>query len=171
MVRIGQSWLGRSVFANAPIPAGTRILEVTGPILRQPPHAVSCNLVQVGHHQYVDISAPVIFVNHSCEPNAGIRGDLWLVSIRAIEAGEQITFDYSTTMQENYWTMECDCRSPLCRNSVADFCLLPKARRHFYLSLGVVQPFIVRALSRLPKEKPCIAGLRVRGRGLGQPSK
>jgi len=39
-------------------------------------------------------------VNHSCEPNAGFRGDLVLVARRDIGPEEEITWDYSTAIDE-----------------------------------------------------------------------
>jgi len=44
------------------------------------------------------------FFNHSCDPNAGLQIDgqkVWLVAIKNITQGEEITWDYSTTMDED----------------------------------------------------------------------
>jgi SET domain-containing protein len=38
------------------------------------------------------------FFNHSCEANAGIRGSIFLDAMRAIAAGEEITFDYAMVL-------------------------------------------------------------------------
>jgi SET domain-containing protein len=38
------------------------------------------------------------FVNHSCEPNCEtdqIRGKMWIIALRDIEAGEELTYDYN----------------------------------------------------------------------------
>lgn len=54
------------------------------------------------------------YFNHSCEPNCGFRGQIALVAMRDIRAGEELTFDYA--MAETYdqpW--ECQCGSSLCR--------------------------------------------------------
>ncbi len=37
------------------------------------------------------------YVNHSCDPNAGILGHIALVALRPIATGEEICFDYGTT--------------------------------------------------------------------------
>ena len=42
-------------------------------------------------------------------PNAGVVGRPGAGGPRDIAAGEEIQFDYSTTMSENHWTMECRC--------------------------------------------------------------
>ena len=38
------------------------------------------------------------FVNHKCEPNAGFEGQSFLVAMRDIREGEEITFDYSMVL-------------------------------------------------------------------------
>ena len=94
------------------------------------------------------VGEPDRYLNHSCDPNAGIVDNRRLVAIRAIAAGEEIRFDYSTTMAEDFWTLECRCGSPLCRGTVTDFRLLPSEVKQRYLELGVVQGFIARTEMR-----------------------
>ena len=57
-------------------------------------------------------------VNHSCAPNLGLfpmvgagggDGDLFLVARREIAAGEELSFDYSTSMVDEPWAMDCAC--------------------------------------------------------------
>jgi SET domain-containing protein len=57
------------------------------------------------------------FINHSCEPNCGIRGSVAIVAMRDIAVGEEITFDYAMT-ESGAFRMECRCGSRLCRGSV-----------------------------------------------------
>jgi SET domain-containing protein len=62
-------------------------------------------------------------MNHSCEPNAGFSGQITLVSMRDISAGEEITYDYAMTDRliaaEKVWSnLDCLCRSRLCRKVV-----------------------------------------------------
>jgi hypothetical protein len=61
---------------------------------------------------------PTVYLNHSCSPNAGIRGKVSVVAMRPIKAGEEITIDYSTTEEDKLWSMECRCGSPVCRKVV-----------------------------------------------------
>jgi hypothetical protein len=84
------------------------------------------------------------FMNHSCDPNAGLREDREMVALREILPGEEVMFDYSTTMSEDHWTMPCLCGAAGCRGLVGDFHELPKGVQQRYLRLGVVQRFIVR---------------------------
>lgn len=61
---------------------------------------------------------PADFINHSCQPNAGIRGQISLVAMRPIDAGEEITFDYAMADSTPYDEFDCACGSPLCRGRV-----------------------------------------------------
>ena len=57
-------------------------------------------------------------------------------------------------MHEDRWTMACRCGAANCRGLVADFRLLPPERQQHYLKLGIVQPFIVRALNGAQHDLP-----------------
>jgi hypothetical protein len=61
-----------------------------------------------------------IFVNHSCDPNCGIRGEITFVAVRAIAAGEEVTCDYAMIDNEAY-EFTCKCGSASCRNVVTGF--------------------------------------------------
>ena len=56
--------------------------------------------------------------NHSCDPNAGLSGQIGLVAMRDIESGEEITFDYAMCDTSDYDEFECACGSPNCRGRV-----------------------------------------------------
>ena len=56
----------------------------------------------------------MIFSNHSCEPNIGVRGQVVFVAMRDIEAGEELTHDWATTDDDEY-TAECNCGAAACR--------------------------------------------------------
>jgi hypothetical protein len=62
---------------------------------------------------------PADFVNHSCQPNAGIRGQVSLVAMRAIAPGEEITFDYAMADSTPYDEFTCSCGAPMCRGRVS----------------------------------------------------
>jgi len=57
------------------------------------------------------------FINHSCEPNCGIRGSLQIVAMRDIKRGEEITFDYAMTESSSY-SMHCKCGKEKCRHII-----------------------------------------------------
>ena len=56
--------------------------------------------------------------NHSCEPNAGFTGQIGLVAMRNIEAGEELNFDYAMCDGSNYDEFDCYCGAENCRSNV-----------------------------------------------------
>jgi SET domain-containing protein len=56
--------------------------------------------------------------NHSCDPNLGLSGQIVLISMREIRAGEELTFDYAMTDGEPYDEFECHCGTRQCRRLV-----------------------------------------------------
>ena len=48
-------------------------------------------------------------LDHSCEPNFGLQGQVVFLSLRDIVADEELTFDYAMTDNEPY-EMKCQCR-------------------------------------------------------------
>lgn len=61
--------------------------------------------------------------NHSCEPNAGLKGQIFLVAIRDIKKGEEITFDYVMSCaqeREGRVLFECNCGSSNCRKEITN---------------------------------------------------
>ncbi len=59
----------------------------------------------------------MMHLNHSCEPNLGVQGQVVFVALRDIEKNEELTFDYAMTDDEPY-EMECRCRAPGCRKVI-----------------------------------------------------
>ena len=91
------------------------------------------------------------YVNHSCEPNSGIKFDtdcIKLVAIAPVAPGHQITFDYSTTMHNFDWEMNCACGSNKCRRQVKNFIELPEETQARYVKLGIVPDYILKNLDR-----------------------
>ena len=59
------------------------------------------------------------YINHSCEPNSGIKGQIYLVAMRDITVNEEITFDYCMTISDDFFDkMECRCGAETCRKIV-----------------------------------------------------
>jgi hypothetical protein len=152
MLYIAECNLGRGVFAKRAIRIGETILAFGGALIdfaetkRRGPR--ECMAIQVGPDQYIDTQPPGVFVNHSCAPNAGIRNDRDLVALRDIPKGEEICFDYSTTMDEKSFTMACRCGTPECRKMVTDFAELPAGTQQYYVTNGLVMGFIAKRFRR-----------------------
>ena len=58
--------------------------------------------------------ASMLYSNHSCNPNLGMRGEITLVAMRDIRAGEELTHDWAMTDDDDY-SVECKCGVPNCR--------------------------------------------------------
>jgi hypothetical protein len=120
-------------------------MHYSGPLLRYEQTSPTTLALQIGPDLYIGESGQADdFVNHSCQPNAGMRieaTDVRLVAIRDIATGEQITFDYSTTMDEDDFEFDCLCGSPVCRGRVGDFKHLPASLRQHYDQLGIVPKY------------------------------
>jgi SET domain-containing protein len=142
---IKQGVAGRGVFAGRPIRAGEAFLRFTGPLLRYEQTTPQTLALQIGPDLYLGGSGGFDdCVNHSCEPNAGLKiagTDVTLIALRDIPAGEEISFDYSTTMDEDDFEMTCHCGRPTCRAVVRDFKHLPRPLRRRYAELGVVPEY------------------------------
>lgn len=149
---------GKGVFAQRKFFSGEKILEFHGKTftfeeLPKPYESVSDHYMQIGETLYMGPSGEFDdYLNHSCEPNSGIRGEggaLLLIAIRDIAPGEEITWDYSTHLHENFgWTMECGCASTNCRKVIGDFQHLPPELQKRYLNMGIVIPFIAKKYSK-----------------------
>jgi SET domain-containing protein len=93
---------GLGFFTLDPIPKDKKIIEYIGLILtKEEADKKGGKYLMRLDEEYVIDGSPrsnaARYINHSCEPNAkafrsGVR--VWIWSIKAIKAGEEITFDY-----------------------------------------------------------------------------
>jgi uncharacterized protein len=61
--------------------------------------------------------------NHSCEPNAGLWGQIMLVAMRDIKADEEITFDYCMSCSQKGQKrilFSCNCGATNCRKEITN---------------------------------------------------
>jgi hypothetical protein len=149
---VGESHLGKAVFAAQNFAQGDTLLRFAGRRVRHVPldaQGSRDRFVQVGDGEYLGPSGRVDdLVNHSCDPNAGLRFQdrgVFLIAIRPIARGEEVTWDYSTTLRDSAWRMPCDCRSAQCRGMIGDFATLPDARRAWFVERDLVAPYLRKA--------------------------
>ena len=64
-----------------------------------------------------EVDDMTVFINHSCDPNVGFRGQVVYVARRDINAGEELCHDYAMERSDDY-LLECHCGSPMCRHQV-----------------------------------------------------
>jgi SET domain-containing protein len=60
----------------------------------------------------------MLFLNHSCEPNAGFAGNIVIIAMRDIEPGEEVTTDYAL-FDDSDGQMACNCGTPSCRGTIS----------------------------------------------------
>ncbi len=72
------------------------------------------------------------YTNHSCEPNAGIKGQILLVAMKDIQKDEEITFDYGTTLFGINFKMICKCGKQTCRKIItSDDWKIPEMQKRY----------------------------------------
>lgn len=93
---------------------------------------------------------PADLVNHSCDPNAGLRGQITLVAMRTIEAGEEVCFDYAMSEGSSYDDFPCACGSARCRGQVTgDDWRRPELWERYE---GFFSPYLARRITALRGE-------------------
>ena len=66
-----------------------------------------------------EVESVMMFLNHSCEPNVGILGQILFVAMHDITPDEELTIDYAM-FGANKEPMPCNCQSALCRGLITD---------------------------------------------------
>ena len=147
MISIQESKFGKGLFASVDIAKNTIVARATGEVMSFEQtvelHEKESHTLQIGVDQYILCEPPFLYSNHSCEPNCGLTPNLELVTLRPIKQGEELLWDYSTSMLERHWTMQCHCGSAHCRGLITDFDLLPEELQEKYIRLRIVLPFIL----------------------------
>ena len=119
---------GAGVYTTAPVKKGTRVLEYTGPRLT----AKACEGMyadtEVTYLFAMDDGDTIIdgfgmaaFVNHSCQPNCEadqIDNRVWIIALRDIAAGEELTYDYNIYDAEPGEDVTCHCGANSCRGTM-----------------------------------------------------
>ncbi len=117
---------GRAVFARDVIEQGELIAVWSGRIvgadeLDELPAEIRRHTVQVEEALYlasITEAEPPDFINHSCEPNAGLDGQIAIVALQRIQPGDEVTIDYAMCDGSPYDEFECGCGSAICRGRV-----------------------------------------------------
>lgn len=127
---------GKGVFAKQAIRKGEVIAIFDGPIYDDIFDGWTEDLlnhtIQFGKTLWRDSSGVARRINHSCDPNCGIKDLFKVVAMRRIEPGEEITFDYEMTEKSDWWRLHCQCGSPLCRKKIGNFKNMPRSVRNRY---------------------------------------
>ena len=127
---------GQGVFAKKKIFKGELIAAYDGPIFTGDYDYWTDDLylhtIQIGPNTWRDSNGIARLINHSCDPNCGIKRLTHIVAMRDIEKGEEITWDYEMTEKHPYWSMRCRCGSKICRKRIGNYENMPKEVRKRY---------------------------------------
>jgi hypothetical protein len=146
---------GHAVRVDAPIAAGEVVAVWGGRVMNAeqaaalPPGFREHN-IQIEEGLYL---APLIadedsdYVNHSCDPTCGLAGQITLMAMRDIKAGEDITFDYAMADGDGYDQFTCACGAPSCRGQVTGNDWKQPALWEKYK--GFFSPYLQRRIDRL----------------------
>ncbi len=153
---------GNGVFANKEIPKGKTICFLSGELCSLDEVIKRVNEgkeepsdpLEVDDEEYLDLDEVSRTFNHSCNPNSFIHGKNELIALWNIKTGEEITYDYSTTMNDNeekivsagreLWTCKCNCGSENCRGIIDQFKTLTKEIQQFYISNKFMPDFMLK---------------------------
>jgi len=132
---------GRGVFAARRVPKGTWIVQYTGEIIT---HEESDRRydddAMERHHTFLFVldetycidaavgGSDARYINHSCEPNCEAvyeeeDREIWIVAVRDIGKGEELTYDYGFTVEMESWDearrlYPCRCGAARCRGTI-----------------------------------------------------
>jgi len=138
---------GRGLFAAADIAKDEMVAVKGGHIIkREQVQEIRARLgpveIQIDDDLFIAPVTPaerelsMLYTNHSCDPNLGMRGEITFVAMRDIRTGEELTHDWAMTDDDDY-SVECNCRSSKCRRTLTgkDWqCLELQARYRGYFS-------------------------------------
>ena len=112
---------GRGLVATDDIAAGEVVAVkgghvVTTETLGRLPEPLPNSAVQITDELHLVARSPdeyeevMLFINHSCEPNVGFGGNVVLVTMRLVVAGDELTTDYDF-FDDFYGQLFCVCGS------------------------------------------------------------
>jgi SET domain-containing protein len=131
---------GRGLFARRDIPAGSRLIQYVGRRIPKHESAELClkqNAYIFTLNEQDDVDGrvswnPARLINHSCEPNCDAELDdrdrIWIVSRRAIQRGEELTYNYGYDLKD-FRNYPCRCGASSCLGYMVAEDLFPAVRR------------------------------------------
>lgn len=154
----------KTVFAKEPIKVSEKLSIFGGHIMRideEPIFSETCKdlALQIDEQsiigsKYENEIEDTDFFNHSCNPNAGFKGQIFLVAMRDIEVCEEITFDYAMVLHEcdgiPSFEFDCICGSPICRRKITDSdWKIPELQKRYN---GYFQWYLQEKIDKLKKK-------------------
>jgi uncharacterized protein len=148
---------GRGLFARDAITAGEIVAVKGGSIMDLATLAgvraeISAAEIQIENDLYIaphttaEVEASMLHLNHSCDPNVGVRGQITFVAMRDVSPGSELTIDYAMIDGDPSEVMHCSCGTRECRKVVTgNDWRLPELRRRYagYFSRYIEDRFAV----------------------------
>lgn len=115
------------VYTTAPIIKDTQVVEYTGPIVTR---ERADELYEGRPFTYlfgrddgsiIDGHGLAAFINHCCDPSCEtdeIDGKIWIIALRDIAEGEELTYDYCLYDGEEDDEAPCHCGTVHCRGTM-----------------------------------------------------
>jgi len=119
---------GKGLFAKSAIPRGQLVAVKGGYIVAASAwndleRDLGAAEIQISEDLYIapvsrdEREGSMVYLNHSCDPNCAIQGQIVFVAMKDIKAGEELTHDWATTDDLNY-ELDCNCGSSECRETI-----------------------------------------------------
>ena len=146
---------GGGVFAHTMVHAGELLVVwggdvITGQQLADLSPLARQHTIQIEENLYLTPTRapePADYVNHSCDPNAGLSGQISLIALRDIAPNEEICFDYATCDGSPYDEFDCACNSSHCRRRISgNDWQRPELQSRY---AGHFSPYLQRRINRL----------------------
>ncbi len=134
---------GEGIFATKSFKAGDIVMVG---VIKEVLHGNHSHASQIGENKYVLHAGLISKVNHSCDPDCGIRvnetGAHDFVAMKDININEEITFDYAMrNYNVDYFPKQCMCGSKKCRCQITGWKNLPDGIKKEYK--GFVAPYLL----------------------------
>ncbi|MEP6809842.1 MAG: SET domain-containing protein-lysine N-methyltransferase [Chthoniobacterales bacterium] len=119
---------GRGLFAKDAIDRGEIVAVkgghiITRAVLEELEPSLAGAEVQIADDLFIgpltaaEREGSMLFTNHSCAPNLGLRGQIIFVAMRGVAAGEELTHDWAMT-DDDASTTVCHCGASNCRGQI-----------------------------------------------------
>ena len=116
------------LYANCNIKKGTRIIEYKGKVITRKKSEESSKfdngkaIYLFNLNKKFDLDGDFKFniarlINHSCDPNCEVLGEglkVWVYAMRNINKGDELSYDYGFSFDEDFRQFPCKCGSKNC---------------------------------------------------------
>lgn len=143
---------GKTLVVLEDVRRGQPVIKFGGPIWNREEYE-RCedygHCLQIGANTFLGpYDGPDDYTDHSCDPTCYIVNredkEAVLVALKDMKAGDRVTFDYATTLFQDYrFDCRCDCGADNCRGVIHDFTLMTDDQQKDLFERGVLPKFIV----------------------------